>query len=78
VEWTWDPDPDDTWVRTEYAFLLRRADGTVTATHESHRHGLFPEATWLRLLAAAGFAPTPLVEETSEDRPPRTVFVARC
>lgn len=76
LEWTWDPDPDDTTVLTEYAFLLRSPDGTVAASHEAHRTGVFPEATWLRLLADAGLRPERHVEETTEDRRPRTAFVA--
>lgn len=75
-EWTWDPDPTDTWVRTEYVFVLRDEQGVVTTTSESHRHGLFPEATWIRLLTRAGYTPTTLIEETDEDRPPRTLFIA--
>lgn len=77
LEWTWDPDPTDGWVQTEYAFVLREADGTLHTAHESHRTGVFPEATWLSLMAAAGLAAERLVEETTEDRPPRSVFVGR-
>ena len=29
LDWTWDPDPDDTWIVTEYAFMLREADGSI-------------------------------------------------
>jgi SAM-dependent methyltransferase len=76
LAWTTRPDPDGTTVLTEYAFLLRSADGRVTSRHEAHRTGVFPETTWLRLLAEAGLTPERLVEETTEDRPPRTVFVA--
>lgn len=76
LDWTWDPDPADTWVLTEYAFLLRDPDGTVRAVHETHRTGLFPRATWLRLLTAAGFEPSTVTEETAEDRTPRELFVA--
>jgi len=54
LEWTWDPDPTDTTYAVEYAFLLR--DGAdVTAAHDRHQEGLFPEATWHRLLRTAGF-----------------------
>ena len=76
LEWTWDPNPGDTWVQTEYSFVLRAANGRVTTAHESHRTGLFPEATWLRLLTDSGFEPQSVIEETSEDRIARTVFVA--
>ncbi len=27
LEWTWDPNPFDTWIQTEYLFVLRNADG---------------------------------------------------
>jgi hypothetical protein len=75
LEWSWDPDPTDHELSTEYAFLLREADGTVRAVHETHRHGLFDRATWLRLLGAAGFDARHVVEETTEDRMPRDVFL---
>ncbi len=54
-EWTWDPDPGDEWVRAEYEFVLRAADGTVQVVHEAHRLGAFRREAWLRLLAGAGF-----------------------
>src|SRR5260221_3587252 len=56
-EWTWDPDPDDDWVKAEYEFVLRAADGTVQVVHEAHRLGAFGREAWLRLLADAGFDP---------------------
>jgi SAM-dependent methyltransferase len=73
--WDWDPDPDDTWTAVEYVFLLREGDGDLRVVHETHRNGVFPTATWLRLLAAAGFRPETAVEHTTEDRRPRTIFV---
>ena len=75
LEWTWDPDPDDTWVVTEYAFLLRGRDGGVEAVHETHRTGLFGREDWLRLLTDAGFEARAVDEVTSEDRGPRELFV---
>lgn len=77
LEWSWDPDPDDTSVSTEYVFLLRDADGSIDAVHETHRHGLFDRDTWLRLLSDGGFVAAALTEETTEDRQPREVFVGR-
>jgi trans-aconitate methyltransferase len=77
VEWTWDPDADDTSTLTEYAFLLRDPDGSVDVFHETHRTGLFHRRDWLELLAAAGFDAEHVVEETAEDRPPRDVFIGR-
>ncbi len=74
LEWTWDPDPADTWIRSEYAFLLRDADGSVRVVQDSHRTGLFSRAVWLSLLAAAGFHPEAMTEHTSQDRVPRVIF----
>jgi SAM-dependent methyltransferase len=60
LEWTWDPDPADDTYTVEYAFLLR--DGTdIRAVHDRHIEGLFPKASWLRLLADVGYQ----VETTS-------------
>ena len=54
VEWSWDPDPNDTVMSVEYAFLLR--DGKdVRAVHDRHTEGLFSKATWERLITNAGF-----------------------
>lgn len=77
LEWTWDPDPADTWIQTEYVFLLREADGAVRTVHETHRTGLFRREVWLRLLAEAGFETEVVTERTSQDRRPREMFVAR-
>ncbi|MEV4532549.1 class I SAM-dependent methyltransferase [Asanoa sp. NPDC049518] len=75
LSWSYDPDPNDTTTVTEYAFLLREADGRTDTTHETHETGLYPTATWLELLREAGFTPKAVTEETSEDRLPRTFFV---
>lgn len=77
LEWTWDPDPTDTWVDTVYVFVLRDEDGSVEVAHERHRTGLFPRAEWLRILSDAGFEATVVTEHTVEDRTPRDVFVGR-
>jgi SAM-dependent methyltransferase len=72
LEWSWDPDPaDDTFV-TDYAFLLRSADGSVEVVHDRHVEGLFAREQWLRWLAEAGFDAT-----TATDPWERDVFVAR-
>jgi trans-aconitate methyltransferase len=74
--WAWDPNPDDTSALTEYAFLLREADGSMDVVHETHRCGLFPHELWLRLLTETGFRTSVVMEETVEDRTPRDFFVA--
>jgi len=55
LEWTYDPDPTDTAVIADFAYLLREADGSTRALHDRHINGIFPEATGRRLLADAGF-----------------------
>jgi SAM-dependent methyltransferase len=54
VEWSWDPVPGDDKARAEYGLLLREG-GEVHAVHDRHETGLFPRATWVRLLEDAGF-----------------------
>jgi SAM-dependent methyltransferase len=75
LEWTWDPDPSDTWVDSVYVFILRDADGSANVVHEKHRTGLFSRGDWIRILSDTGFEATALPEHTSEDRTPRDVFV---
>lgn len=77
LEWSWDPDPGDTWMRADFVYLLRDSGGPVQVVHETHRLGLFGRETWLGLLAGAGFEPQAVTEETSEDRTPREMFLGR-
>jgi SAM-dependent methyltransferase len=74
LEWTTGPDAAGQ-VRTEYVFALRR-DDDIEVVHETHRTGLFARARWLELLAEVGFDARRVVEETTEDRHPRDVFLA--
>jgi len=55
LAWVFDEDPSDTVFTTDYAYMLRGPDGTVRVEHERHVEGLFPAATWLRLLGEVGF-----------------------
>lgn len=72
LEWTYDPDEDDTTYTTEYVFLLREGNSSGHVEHEKHICGLFPRAEWLRLLDEAGFQP-----EIVHDEYQREIFVAR-
>ncbi len=71
LEWSWDPDSDDTWHVTDYAYLLRE-DGETRVVHDRHVVGLFARDTWLRLLLEVGFEAEALVDPWR-----RVVFVAR-
>lgn len=75
LEWTWDPDPTDTSITTEYAFLLREADGQVASHAETHVGGLFPTRTWMHLLASAGLRAEMVEEEPDGDWTPRRFFL---
>ena len=55
LEWTYDPDPSDTTCIAEYVYVLRE-NGVTRVEHDRHVNGLFPRATWLRLLSEVGLA----------------------
>jgi SAM-dependent methyltransferase len=59
---------------THYSFLLREPTGEVRTRYERHEFGLFPTATWVRVLEQAGFRVEVAEEETAEDRVPRLLF----
>ena len=46
--------PGDGKAQAEYALLMRER-GEVRVVHDRHETGLFPRATWIRLLQEAGF-----------------------
>jgi len=69
LEWTWDPDPADNIYLTDFAYLLRDADESVRCQHDRHVCGLFAHATWLDVIAQAGFIPRSLPFEHSEIEP---------
>jgi len=65
-ERTWDPDPTDTEYVADMTYVLQ-TDGLPDETiEERHRLGMFPRATWLRLLTEAGFAAAEVPSEHSE------------
>jgi SAM-dependent methyltransferase len=55
LEWYYDPNPADTTYITDFAYLLRHANGSVEAEHDRHIDGLFSRETWLSILREAGF-----------------------
>lgn len=72
LEWTTDPDASDSTYLTDYALLLRSADGAAEVRHDRHVCGLFSQETWLRGLDDVGFDP-----DFETDPWDRTVFVGR-
>jgi trans-aconitate methyltransferase len=75
LEWSWDPDPNDTTTVTEYVFLLRTAQ-QMRLVHDRHVEGLFSLATWRSLISGAGYEvetlPRPTTETSSNE-----VFICR-
>jgi len=57
LEWVHEPATDDNLVTTDFAYILQDKDG-VRVEHDRHLTGLFPRATWLRLLQTQGFSAT--------------------
>ncbi len=78
LEWTYDPDPEDSTYTVDFAYLLREADGSVRAEHDRHLMGLFARAEWLRLLSEVGFRAHIVPLEHSELEPGECeLFVAK-
>ena len=76
LEWRTDPNPADSTYVVDYAYLMRDRDGSVTVEYDRHVEGLFPRATWLRVLAETGFEPQALPFELSDLEPGKhEVFV---
>ena len=77
LEWTWDPDPTDDTAITDYAFLIRDADGNARALHDRHTEGLFSEQQWVTLIEGAGFEAAVLPFFHSEEVEGATLFVGK-
>ena len=72
LEWTYDPDPQDTMYTTEYVYLLREGLQPTRVEYDRHLCGLFPRAEWMESLHAAGGEP-----QIVHDPYDRDVFLAR-
>lgn len=67
LEWTWDPDPSDTTVRMELTYVFHEPDGSVHSELDAHVCGLFPTATWVSSIEAAGFADVRSIDLTGDE-----------
>jgi SAM-dependent methyltransferase len=56
LQWTTDPDSRDTSYLVDFAILIRDEQGQTRLVHDRHTYGLFPRATWRRLIREVGFA----------------------
>ena len=55
LEWTHDPDKNDSSYVAEFAILFREDGKETQFRYDYHELGLFPRSTWLSLLEDAGF-----------------------
>lgn len=76
LEWTYDPDPEDTTYEVDFALILREPDRPPRVEHDHHTLGIFARSVWLDLLRKAGLEP---VSAQVEDPFPgeHEVFVTR-
>ena len=75
LEWIWDADPNDTKVNYEFILALKEGDELRTVV-DRQVMGVFPRATWIRLLEDVGFE-AHTVEDPSTDGERSEVFVGR-
>ena len=69
LEWSWDPDPGDSTMTTDYTYTFRDSGGALRVVHDRHIEGLFARQTWLRLLREGGFEPSVVPFDHSELEP---------
>lgn len=74
TEWVLPPAPGETSYDVHYHLLLREPSGATRSLHDPHRCGVFPRATWLRLLSEAGLSPA--VQTRICEGDPYETFVA--
>lgn len=74
LEWTWDPDPNDTTITVEFSYLIRHENGLVCNEYDRHILGLFPYETWRRLIQSVGFDWHAIPYNHSEFEPSRHEF----
>jgi SAM-dependent methyltransferase len=64
LEWTHEADPNGSTYVVDYVIVARGPGEEFRVVHDRHTLGLFPEATWKRLIAEAGLE---LVDTTVEN-----------
>lgn len=76
VEYSVDLDPSDTTIETTYVFFIKRG-GELRVEVDGHTTGLFPIATWERLLTETGFEVERIDYPVSKDGRPMFLWVGR-
>lgn len=78
LDWTWDPDPEDSTCISDMVYLIKDKQGNLQIEHDRHHLGLFPRQIWLKLLTNAGFQPQIIPFEHSQIEPGTCdVFIGR-
>ena len=67
LQWTYDPDGDDTAFVTDFVMLLREGRDDAGVRYDRHVMGLFPRATWLAAITEAGFVPSVVLDPGGRD-----------
>ena len=70
----WSHPPRGTSYRTTYVYVIAEGDGPTRVEWEDHEVGVFPRATWLRLIEEAGLEPFALPYEHSDFADPHEMF----
>jgi SAM-dependent methyltransferase len=72
LEWSFDPDPNDTTYTTDYVVVFREGDTLPQVELDRHVNGLFARDAWLALLREVGFQADFVIDSFD-----RHIFVAR-
>jgi SAM-dependent methyltransferase len=75
LEWDHEPAPGGTTFEVDYAIFVREPGQPTRIFHDRHTCGLFPRATWERVLTGAGFELVP--GATASDYRPEEIFLCR-
>ncbi|MDX2150181.1 MAG: class I SAM-dependent methyltransferase [Bryobacteraceae bacterium] len=67
LEWSWDPDPNDSTYQVAYSYMMREADGLVHFDSEIHVEGLFARHQWLAWAEEAGLTASTRLDEWGRD-----------
>lgn len=78
LEWTWDPDPQDTTYISEMVYTMKDAQDQITIEHDRHVMGIFHRQIWVKLLSELGLQVEVIPFDHSELEPGSyEVFIAK-
>ncbi len=55
LEWSFDPDPEDDTIQTEYVYMIREGLKPVEVIHDHSVEGIFSREVWKSVLERCGF-----------------------